>query len=141
MAPLRRSWLGILIAATLLAAVAFAVNPHARALLAAAPRADEITLATARTLPAPVLWLDARPAAAFAADHIPEALPLTLEAWDEQILEIVARWQPGMPVIVYCDDRACGTSRHVADKLRQEYQFEDVRVLHDGWEAWEEARR
>ncbi|HLP06826.1 MAG TPA: rhodanese-like domain-containing protein [Opitutaceae bacterium] len=137
-APLR-SLLGILAVATLLAAATAAFRPEARALLRDAPRADETTLAAARDHRGPLLWLDARPAADFARAHIPEALPLTADDWDAQIVAVIQRWQPGTRVIVYCDDRACGTSRHVADKLRREYQFDDVRVLHGGWQAWMEA--
>ena len=142
MPSLRRSWLLILGLATLLAAAALALDPRARALLRDATAADEIALATARALQVPVLWIDARPAADFARNHSPEALPLSLDEWDTRIVDVLARWQPGARVIVYCDDHACSTSRTVAEKLRREYQFDDVRILHDGWSAWlkEEAR-
>jgi len=136
MATLRRSWLGILGLATLLAAAARVLDPRARALLRDAPAADEIELAAARALPSPVLWIDARPAADFARNHIPDALPLSLDEWDTRIVDVLARWQPGTRVIVYCDDRACSTSRAVAEKLRREYQFDDVLILHGGWSSW-----
>ncbi len=139
MASLRRSWFGIVGVATLRAAGALALDPRARALLRDAPAADETTLAAARDHRGPLLWLDARPAADFARDHIPEALPLSPDDWDAQIVEVVTRWQPGTRVIVYCDDRACGSSRQVAEKLRAEYQFDDVVILHGGWSAWQKA--
>lgn len=135
----RRSWLGILGAATVLAVAALALDPRARALLRDAPRADEITLAAARDHRGPLLWLDARPTADFARDHIPAALPLNPDDWDAQIVAVIAVWQPGTRVIVYCDDRACGSSRHVAEKLRHEFQFDDVVILHGGWSAWQKA--
>ncbi|MFT3831678.1 MAG: rhodanese-like domain-containing protein [Opitutaceae bacterium] len=137
-APLR-SLLGILVIATVLAAATVALRPGARALLRDAPRGDETTLVAAREHRGPLLWLDARPAADFARAHIPDALPLNADEWDAQIVAVIQHWQPGTRVIVYCDDRACGTSRHVAEKLRREYQFDDVRVLHGGWRAWVEA--
>ncbi len=139
MTGLSRSWLGILGAATLLALAALALDPRARALLRDAPAADETTLAAVRDHRGPLLWLDARPAADFARGHIPEALPLNPDDWDQQIVAIIAVWQPGTRVIVYCDDRACGSSRAVADKLRREYQFDDVVILHGGWTAWQKA--
>jgi rhodanese-related sulfurtransferase len=139
MRTLGRSWFGIVGVATLLAAIALACRPAARALLADAPLADEITLAAARAESGPLLWIDARPDAEFVRDHIPEALPLNLDNWDAQIVGVIQRWQPGTRVIVYCDDRACGSSREVAGKLRREYQFDDVRVLHGGWNAWLKA--
>lgn len=139
MTGLSRSWLGILGAATLLALAALALDPRARALLRDAPAADETTLAAVRDHRGPLLWLDARPAADFARGHIPEALPINPDDWDQQIVAIIAVWQPGTRVIVYCDDRACGSSRAVADKLRREYQFDDVVILHGGWTAWQKA--
>jgi rhodanese-related sulfurtransferase len=139
MTRLSRRWLGILGAATLLALAALALDPRARALLRDAPAADETTLAAVRDHRGPLLWLDARPAADFARGHIPEALPLNPDDWDQQIVAIIAVWQPGTRVIVYCDDRACGSSRAVADKLRREYQFDDVVILHGGWTAWQKA--
>lgn len=139
MTPLRRSWLGILGVATLLAAAALALDPRARALLRDRPAADEITLPAVRAHRGPLLWIDARPAADFVRDHIPEALPLNADDWDNQIVAVIARWQPGTRVVVYCDDRACGSSRHVAEKLRRDYQFDDVLILHGGWSSWQEA--
>lgn len=139
MPSLPRSWLGILGAATLLAAAALALDPRARALLRDAPAADEITLVAARAHRGPLLWLDARPAADFARDRIPEALPLNLDEWDAQVVDVLARWQPGTRVIVYCDDRACGSSHQVAERLRRDYQFDDVVILHGGWSVWQKA--
>lgn len=139
MPSLLRSWLAILGTATVLAAATAALRPEARRLLTDAPADDEITLAAARDLHEPILWIDARADADFARGHIPEALPLTPENWDNQIVEVIQRWHPGLRVVVYCDDRACGTSRHVAELLRRDYQFDDVRILHGGWSAWQEA--
>ena len=139
MARLPHSWFGLLVAATLLALAAFAFDPRARDLLRDTPAADETTLAAAREHRGPLLWIDARPAADFAHDHIPEALPLNPDDWEAQIVDVLTRWQPGTRVIVYCDDRACGSSRAVANKLRHEYQFDDVAILHGGWAAWRKA--
>ena len=139
MVPLWRSWLGILTAATLLAAAALALDPRTRALFSDPVAPDELTLATARDHRGPLLWLDARHGDAYAREHIPEALPLDLDNWDTQIVDVIARWQPGMRVLVYCDDSACSSSRQVASRLRKEYQFDDVWLLHGGWSSWKKA--
>ncbi len=139
MTALWRSWLGILAVATLLAAAAFALDPRAQALFANTLAPDEITLTDARLHPGSLLWVDARHGAAYAAEHIPQALPLDLDNWDNQIVEVIARWQPGMRVIVYCDDSACGSSRQVAQRLRRDFQFDDVWLLHGGWSTWQKA--
>lgn len=141
MSSLRRSWLGILTAATLLAAAAAALDPRTRALFSDPVAPDELTLAAARDHRGPLLWVDARHGGAYAAEHIPEALPLDLDQWDAQIMDVIARWQPGMRVIVYCDDSACGSSRQVTERLRRDYQFDDVWLLHGGWAAWQKAGR
>jgi hypothetical protein len=49
-----------------------------------------------------VLWVDAQSAAAFSLSHIPGALPLTEEAWDAQLVSLLARWTPGKRIVVYC---------------------------------------
>ena len=95
MARLPHSWFGLLVAATLLALAAFAFDPRARDLLRDTPAADETTLAAAREHRGPLLWIDARPAADFAHDHIPEALPLNPDDWEAQIVDVLTRWQPG----------------------------------------------
>jgi len=140
MATLWRSLFSILMAATLLAAAAAVLDPRARALFSDRVAFDEMTLAGARAHHGPLLWIDARHGPAYAAEHIPEAQPLDIDNWDAQIVEVIARWRPGMRVIVYCDDSACGSSRQVAAKLRRDYQFDDVWLLHGGWSAWKKAR-
>jgi len=138
--PLWRSWLLLAALATVLAAAASIVHPAARQLrINAGRQPDEITLTEARAFRGPLLWLDARPTTAFAQDHLPEALPLNEDQWNVQIEAVLLRWQPGTRVIVYCDDTACGASRHVAERLRHDYRLDDVRVLHGGWAAWRKA--
>jgi 3-mercaptopyruvate sulfurtransferase SseA len=44
-----------------------------------------------------------------------------------------------MRVIVYCDDSACSSSKQVAWRLRHNYQFDDVWLLHGGWSSWQKA--
>lgn len=141
MTPLWRSWVGILVVATLLAAATLALDPRTRALFTDQLAPDEITLSDARSLRGPLLWLDARHGDAYRTEHIPEALPLDIDHWDTQIVDVIARWQPGMRLIVYCDDSACSSSRQVAERLRRDYQFDDVWLLHGGWSSWQEVVR
>lgn len=99
------------------------------------PGEGEIAYAAAQALEPAPLWIDARSASAYQEAHIPGALPLNLDAWDEQIEAVMLQWLPGVPVVVYCDSRACGASHDVAERLRTQYGFSDVRVLHGGWAA------
>lgn len=86
----------------------------------------------------PVLWVDARDAAAFARGHIPGALRLDEDTFSESLGALVTAWSPGMRIVVYCDTTACSRSRELAQRLR-DAGFEDVHHLHGGWEAWSRA--
>jgi rhodanese-related sulfurtransferase len=134
-----RSWLLLVAVATVCAAGAVVLHPAARALLSAGGLPDETSVAEARAYRDELVWVDARPDADFSRGHVPEALPLTEERWDEQIEAVVLRWRPGVRVVVYCSSSGCQASRRVADLLRTQYQFDDVRVLRGGWEAWEKG--
>ena len=130
------TWLRLAAVAALLTSVAITFNPRARTLLFAGRMPDEMTLAEARSERSPLLWIDARSDGDFVRAHVPGALPLNEDRWDEQIEAVVLRWRPGMRVVVYCSSTGCQASRRVADLLRQQYQFGDVWVLRSGWEAW-----
>ena len=82
-----------------------------------------------------VLWLDARPASDYQAGHVEGALPLTQDAWEEQLFPVLERWHPGagMRVVVYCGGNGCNASRAVADRLREAFGGEArVYVLRGG---------
>jgi len=105
---------------------------------AAAASAYSITVTEARTAPVfkTALWLDARPAAAFAAGHIPGALRLTEAEWEPLFLPLIDQWTPGTPIVVYCDTIGCQASEQVAARLRRELAFEQVFHLVGGWQTW-----
>lgn len=132
--------LGVLLAAAALAAVITgAVHPHAPTLPAHLP--GEITLdATLRLPAAHLLWVDARPRDAYTKDHIPGAILLNEEEWEQLLPDFVAQWKTEQHVIVYCSTAQCHASASVAKRLREELGLADVRVLRGGWEAWS-ARR
>jgi rhodanese-related sulfurtransferase len=102
------------------------------------PAADpfSITTATLADTSMPTLWVDARSAEAFAIDHIPGALPLTDEAWDDLLPSVLDAWQPGMKTVVYCDDSECRRSHVIAERLRNEVGIDNVFYLEGGWAAW-----
>ena len=103
-------------------------------------RAGEITIATAMRAPTDWLWIDARAASQFERDHIPGALPLNEDAWDDLLPAVLQAWPAGKPAIVYCDSRQCEASEDVAKRLR-EFGVAPVFVLKGGWAAWLAARK
>ena len=82
-----------------------------------------------------ILWIDARSADAFAEKHLPGAVWLTEEKWEEGLPQFVEAWTPGQPIIVYCSSTQCGSSRHVALRLVREFNATRVYYLHGGWDV------
>jgi rhodanese-related sulfurtransferase len=102
---------------------------------------DEITLAQAESWGAKTFWLDARADDQFARDHIPGALLLNEDRWNELLPAALAAWTPERNIVVYCSSEACHASRQIARRLREETGLKNVYVLSGGWEAWQQAKR
>lgn len=114
---------------------------HPRAPSWSAPAAnDAITWEAARALP-DVLWIDARSPEEFAREHVPDALSLPANAWEDHIEAVLVAWSPERPVVVYCGGSDCHASQAVARRLRDELGFTGVRVLAGGWHGSERPVR
>jgi rhodanese-related sulfurtransferase len=100
-------------------------------------QSDEVTVAAAVAWGRSVLWVDARPDADFARAHIPGAVPLNEDRWDDLLPGLIDEWDPSRKVVVYCSSLSCQVSHDVARRLRDEDQMPNVFVLQGGWEAWE----
>jgi rhodanese-related sulfurtransferase len=105
------------------------------------PPSELVTVDQARTWAGNVIWVDARPDEEFARDHVPGALSLNEDRWNELLPQFLAVWSPGKKVVVYCSSLGCNASREVARRLRKEAQLSDVFVLEGGWEAWLKKNR
>jgi rhodanese-related sulfurtransferase len=99
-----------------------------------------VTVDQTRTWGGNVIWVDARPDEEFARDHVPGALSLNEDQWNELLPQFLAAWSPGKKIVVYCSTLSCNASREVARRLRREAQLPDVFVLEGGWEAWLKKR-
>jgi rhodanese-related sulfurtransferase len=98
------------------------------------------TVDQARAWGGNALWVDARPDDEFASDHVPGAISLNEDRWNELLPQFLTAWSPGKKVVVYCSSLSCNASREVARRLRKEAQLPDVFVLEGGWEAWLKKR-
>jgi len=87
------------------------------------------------------VWIDARPDDEFARDHVPGAISLNEDRWNDLLPQFLAVWSPGKKVVVYCSAQSCDLAREVAERLRKEAQLLDVFVLDGGWEAWVKKNR
>lgn len=100
---------------------------------------QELSVQKVQELEEPPLFIDARSLAHFEESHIPGALCLNEELWEEQLEGFVHAWKPGTAIVVYCDQESCLSSKRVARRLKTELELEDVSVLQGGWQAWRKA--
>jgi len=105
------------------------------------PPSELVKVEQARAWGENLIWVDARPEEEFARDHVPAALSLNEDRWNELLPQFLAAWSPGRKVVVYCSAESCDLAREVAERLRKEAQVPDVFVLEGGWEAWVKKNR
>jgi rhodanese-related sulfurtransferase len=100
------------------------------------PASEMVTLTQARAWGENTIWVDARPDEEFRRDHVPGAISLNEDRWNDLVGPFLATWSPDKRVVVYCSSQSCNASREVARRLREEAQLKNVFVLEGGWEEW-----
>ena len=105
------------------------------------PPSEMVSVDRAREWGENVIWVDARPDEDFARDHVPGAVSLNEDRWNELLPQFLAAWSPGKRVVVYCSAESCDLAREAAERLRKEVQIPEVFVLQGGWEAWLKKNR
>jgi len=100
-------------------------------------QSDEVSVAAASAWGSQVLWVDARPDADFQRGHIPGAVSLNEDRWDELLPGLLDHWRTTQKIVVYCSSLSCQLSHDVARRLRDEVNLPNVYVLQGGWEAWQ----
>jgi rhodanese-related sulfurtransferase len=110
---------------------------------ASVPSSELVTVAQARAWGTNAIWVDARPDDEFARDHVPGAISLNEERWDELLPQFTTIWSPDKKVVVYCSSQSCNASREVARRLREQAQppLPNIFVLEGGWEEWLKQRK
>ena len=100
--------------------------------------ADEtVDLDMAKRWGADAMWVDARPDNEFTQDHVPGAISLNEDRWNELLPQFIAQWSPDKKIVVYCSSKSCNLAENVARRLRDEAKLpNDIRVLTGGWEEW-----
>ncbi len=83
------------------------------------------------------VFVDARSEEEFGQGHIPGALLLPLDDFDE----VVSSWETLIPsdtlLIAYCG-KGCDSSWDVAEMLREE-GYSNLKVFYGGWDKWKGA--
>jgi len=104
------------------------------------PASEMVTVAQARAWGGNAIWVDARPDLEFEWEHVPGAVLLNEDRWNELLPQFLTTWSPEKRVVVYCSSQSCNASREVARRLRDEAQLKNVFVLQGGWEEWLEKK-
>jgi rhodanese-related sulfurtransferase len=104
---------------------------------------DMVSVELARSWGADAIWIDARPEADFEREHVPDALLLNEDRWNELLPQFLQqRWSPEKKLVVYCSAESCNLAGDVARRLREEAKLPNqIRVLKGGWEEWLRTRR
>jgi rhodanese-related sulfurtransferase len=104
---------------------------------------DMVSVDLARNWGAGVIWVDARPDAEFERDHVPGAVLLNEDRWNELLPQFLQQqWSPEKKIVVYCSSQSCNLAGDVARRLREEAKLpNDIRVLKGGWEEWLRTRK
>jgi rhodanese-related sulfurtransferase len=105
------------------------------------PPSELVTVAQARAWGKNAIWVDARSDVEFAPDHVPGAISLNEDRWNELLPQFLAAWSPEKKVVVYCSSQSCNLAMEVARRLRNEAQLKNVFVLQGGWEEWLKKNR
>ncbi len=100
-------------------------------------RIAEITARELASLNSVPLLLDAREEEAFAQKHMPGAIHLSGQKWDDELPTFLGAWQPESPVVIYCNGQSCGASKLVALRLLNDLPAANIYVLKGGFPAWE----
>ena len=105
------------------------------------PASELVTVAQALSWGENVIWVDARPEEEFGRDHVPGAVSLNEDRWNELLPQFLQNWSPEKRIVVYCSSQSCNASREVAKRLRDQAQLKNVFVLEGGWEEWLKSKR
>jgi rhodanese-related sulfurtransferase len=98
----------------------------------AGERVPEVSWVKVRTW-TDVLWVDARSVTQYETGHVPGAVWLGEEAFEAEFPQLLQRWNPKHPTVVYCQKGGCQASQSLARRLRAA-GIAPIYVLQGGWE-------
>ena len=97
----------------------------------------EVLVKDARLDSPKVVWIDARSRDEFEKEHVPGAVLLNEQGWDQMLAGVFENWEPETPIVVYCE-AGCQSSEKVAGRLR-DLGLEPVYFLRGGYDAWKKS--
>jgi len=102
-------------------------------------KGDEICL---NDVTGKVLWVDSRPRQEWEDNGLEGSILWNLDPNENQQTfeaDSAIKVMEADLVVVYCESQACGTSRQVADLIRNLQLGPRVKVLHGGWDALKDS--
>jgi rhodanese-related sulfurtransferase len=84
------------------------------------------------------LFLDARPTGDYAEGHIPGALSLPPDEFEQRFVELIDSITEAPALIIYCSGEECSDSIALAERLL-ETRDTGIYVFEAGWRAWRRA--
>ena len=89
-----------------------------------------------------VLWIDARIQEQYDAEHVPGAVLLNEQHFEEQLFGLLDTLQTNTkPIILYCNAAKCDASRKILEHLKRMLPIENAFVLKGGWNAWKQEEK
>lgn len=79
-----------------------------------------------------IMLLDARAKTAFDLEHIPGALSLPTDSKPEEFVAFAMKYPKDTAIVVYCGGGDCDQSRELAEKLRKELGYTNVKEMPGG---------
>ncbi len=86
-----------------------------------------------------IVLVDGRDDAAFEAGHIPGAVSLPLRSLSEKAAEFSTKYAQAKPLVTYCGSVGCPIAHVLAEQLRNDYGYTDVREMPGGYVEWRTA--
>ena len=121
-----------------LAAIIFHDDPAA--VRPAAGQKLSITMAWAEVKPllakGEILLVDARDTLAYEAGHIPGAVSLPMDTFNERIAAFTANVPQTKPLVIYCASIRCRLAHEEAALLGAQFGYADVREMPCGYAEW-----
>jgi rhodanese-related sulfurtransferase len=86
-----------------------------------------------------IVLVDARAKTAFEVEHIPGAVSLPSNASPEEFMAFAMKYPQSTAIVVYCGGADCDLSRQLAEKLRTDLGYTNVREMPGGIVEWRVA--
>jgi rhodanese-related sulfurtransferase len=79
-----------------------------------------------------IVLVDGRPKTAYDVEHIPNAVSLPLESAPQAFIDFATKYPQNTAIVVYCSSENCDAAHELADKLRRELGYTNVKEMPGG---------